>query len=95
MSKAELAVALGDCFPGVNIDELMMVFDTDSNGKVSYSEFAPLSKVISTFEQFDTDANGLISREELNAVLQRLAAGAPRRLCSGLIHISRLSSSKR
>lgn len=68
----ELAVALRDVFPGVNIDELMMVFDTDSNGKVGYSEFAPLSKVISTFEQFDTDSNGLISREELKAVLQRL-----------------------
>eukprot|EP00435_Cladocopium_sp_Y103_P025929 s2351_g6.t1 len=72
VSKDELAVALRDVFPGVNIDELMMVFDTDSNGKVGYSEFAPLSKVISTFEQFDTDSNGLISREELKAVLQRL-----------------------
>ena len=45
----------------------------DSNGKVSYTEFAPLSKVLSTFEQFDTDSNGLISRAELKAVLTRLA----------------------
>eukprot|EP00930_Biecheleria_cincta_P095307 TRINITY_DN87285_c0_g1_i1.p1 TRINITY_DN87285_c0_g1~~TRINITY_DN87285_c0_g1_i1.p1 ORF type:complete len:207 (-),score=45.69 TRINITY_DN87285_c0_g1_i1:51-647(-) len=72
VSKEELAKSLTAKFPGVDIQALITVFDADHNGRISYTEFGIMSKVLSTFTKFDVNGDGLITREELSTVLAKL-----------------------
>eukprot|EP00931_Biecheleriopsis_adriatica_P034627 TRINITY_DN19981_c0_g1_i2.p1 TRINITY_DN19981_c0_g1~~TRINITY_DN19981_c0_g1_i2.p1 ORF type:complete len:156 (+),score=41.38 TRINITY_DN19981_c0_g1_i2:162-629(+) len=72
VSREELTSAIRDKFAGVDVDSLLKVFDTDQDGKISYMEFAQMTKVFSVFNKFDVDGNGLISRKELGNVLMRI-----------------------
>merc|ERR1712187_701056 len=56
----------------VNLDELMMVFDTDQDGKLCYMEFVEVGKVMKCFREADNDGSGEIMRTELIEVLRAI-----------------------
>lgn len=72
VSKEELAKTLDRRFPGVDVQALITVFDTDKNGKISYTEFNVMSKVLSIFSKFDVNEDGVITASEMSAVLAKL-----------------------
>mmetsp|Transcript_41528 Transcript_41528/g.72971 ORF Transcript_41528/g.72971 Transcript_41528/m.72971 type:complete len:185 (-) Transcript_41528:130-684(-) len=79
ISREELASHLNQDISDVNWQELLMVFDTDHDGKICYTEFVKMEAMIRCFRQADNDGNGKISRPELMLVLRTLDPGFPTR----------------
>ncbi|CAE8581075.1 unnamed protein product [Polarella glacialis] len=72
VSRDELSEKLKGQLSEKDKDALMNAFDTDGNGRLNYTEFRKLEKLLETFRRFDEDHSGEISREELTKVMQRL-----------------------
>mmetsp|Transcript_68550 Transcript_68550/g.135516 ORF Transcript_68550/g.135516 Transcript_68550/m.135516 type:complete len:197 (+) Transcript_68550:35-625(+) len=70
ISREELAQKTG-----VNLDKLIQAFDIDGDGKLQYTDFLSMEKMINPFRKLDTDGSGTICRKELALVLRRLDPG--------------------